>query len=60
MRPTSISSKATFSGVRRVCAMSADGTMLAVSATGESSSAMGVGGNQNDNAAVLSGAVYIY
>lgn len=41
-------------------ALSGDGTTLAVGAPGEDSKAAGVGGNQSDNSATDSGAVYIY
>ena len=41
-------------------ALSADGTTLAVSAIWEASSATGIGGDQSDNAAPNSGAVYLY
>ena len=41
-------------------ALSADGSTLAVGAIGESSSATGIGGNQTDNAAPGSGAVYVF
>ncbi len=41
-------------------ALSADGRTLAVSAPGESSSARGIGGDQGDNSAAYSGAVYLY
>lgn len=41
-------------------AMSSDGTTLAVGARFESSSAMGVGGNQADNSASESGAAYVF
>lgn len=41
-------------------ALSGDGTTLAVGAPGEDSAADGVGGNQADNSAIDSGAVYIY
>ncbi len=41
-------------------ALSADGSTLAVSATGEDSAAVGVNGNQADNAALGSGAVYVF
>jgi hypothetical protein len=40
--------------------LSADGTRLAVGAYGESSSATGIGGNQADNSAAQSGAVYVF
>ena len=41
-------------------AISADGNTLAVGAEGEKSEATGINGNQNDNSAILSGAVYIF
>jgi hypothetical protein len=41
-------------------ALSADGSTLAVSAMFESSAAIGVGGNQSDNAAPGAGAVYVF
>lgn len=41
-------------------AVSADGTTLAVGASGEDSNATGVNGNQADNSAVDSGAVYLF
>lgn len=41
-------------------AISADGNTLAVGAIGESSAAIGVGGNENDNSAGAAGAVYIF
>jgi hypothetical protein len=41
-------------------AVSGDGNTMAVGATFESSGARGVNGNQNDNAAYASGAVYVY
>lgn len=41
-------------------AVSADGTTLAVGASGEDSNATGVNGNQADNSAVDSGAVYVF
>ena len=40
--------------------LSADGNTLAVGALGESSSATGVNGDQADNSATQSGAVYIF
>jgi len=43
-----------------VVALSGDGNVLAVSALHESSNAMGIGGNQANNSAVNSGAVYLY
>jgi hypothetical protein len=47
-------------GYGRQMAMSADGSTLAVSAEGESSNATGVNGNQANNSAPNSGAVYVY
>jgi len=41
-------------------ALSGDGYTLAVGAPGESSNATGINGNQNDNSAYSSGAVYVY
>ena len=41
-------------------ALSADGNTLAVGARGEDSNATGVNGDQNDNSAQASGAVYVY
>lgn len=41
-------------------AVSGDGTTLAVGAPGEDSAATGIGGNQADNSATDSGAVYVY
>ena len=41
-------------------ALSADGNTLAVSARQEGSAATGVGGNQTDNSAKTSGAVYVF
>lgn len=41
-------------------AISGDGTTLAVAAIGEGSKATGIGGDQNDNSASESGAVYVY
>ncbi|MBA3820430.1 MAG: integrin [Deltaproteobacteria bacterium] len=43
-----------------VIALSADGSTLAVSAPGEDSAAVGIGGNQADNAAAGSGALYVF
>jgi hypothetical protein len=40
--------------------LSADGNTLAVGAVGESSNATGIDGNQADNSAPLSGAVYVF
>lgn len=40
--------------------LSADGNALAVGAFGEDSSAVGINGDQTDNAAGGSGAVYLY
>ena len=41
-------------------ALSADGSTLAVGAPLEDSAAIGIGGNQDDDSAVLSGAVYVF
>jgi FG-GAP repeat len=41
-------------------AVSGDGSTLAVGASGERSSAIGVGGNQTDNSAEIAGAVYLF
>jgi hypothetical protein len=41
-------------------ALSADGATLAVEAFGEASSATGIGGNEADNSATNSGAVYLF
>lgn len=41
-------------------ALSADGNTMAVGAYGEDSSAVGINGNQTDNSAVDSGAVYVF
>ncbi len=41
-------------------ALSADGTTLAVGAHGEASNATGIGGNESDNSARGSGAVYVF
>ena len=41
-------------------ALSADGNTLAVGAYGEDSNATGINGNQADNSASSSGAVYVY
>ena len=41
-------------------ALSNDGNTLAVGATGESSNTTGIGGNQADNSAARSGAVYVF
>jgi hypothetical protein len=40
--------------------LSGDGNTLAVSASGEDSNATGIGGNQSDNSASRSGAVYVF
>jgi hypothetical protein len=40
--------------------LSADGKTLAVGAVGEASSAIGIGGDQSDNSASFSGAVYVF
>jgi hypothetical protein len=56
--------KATNTGARdefgRAVALSTDGQILAVGAPLEDSNASGIGGNQNDNTATDSGAVYLY
>ncbi len=44
----------------RSLALSADGNTLAVGAPGEDSNAVGIDGNQADNSAYSSGAVYVY
>ena len=41
-------------------ALSGDGSTLSVGASGESSSATGIGGDQSDNSAGYSGAVYVF
>ena len=41
-------------------ALSGDGNILAVGDYGEASNATGIGGNQADDTAELSGAVYLY
>jgi len=41
-------------------ALSADGTTLAVGAPGEASNATGIDGDQTNNSARGSGAVYVY
>jgi hypothetical protein len=41
-------------------ALSADGNTLAVSSPSEASAAIGIGGDQNDNTATDSGAVYVF
>ena len=41
-------------------ALSADGNTLAVGAVYEDSAATGIGGNQADNSAIDSGAVYVF
>ena len=41
-------------------ALSGDGNTLAVGANGEGGNATGINGNQADNAASQSGAVYVY
>ena len=41
-------------------ALSADGSTLAVGASGEDSSATGINGNQSDNSSQNAGAVYVY
>jgi hypothetical protein len=47
-------------GFRQGVSLSADGAIMAVGAPGEDSAATGIGGDQNDNTAEDSGAVYIY
>ncbi|CDN87738.1 FG-GAP repeat protein [Hydrogenophaga intermedia] len=47
-------------GFGRSLALSADGTTLAVGANAEDSSATGINGDQADNSAVDSGAVYVF
>jgi hypothetical protein len=49
-----------FSGLRGTLALSADGTTLAVGAYLEDSSASGIDGDATDNAAIDSGAAYIF
>jgi hypothetical protein len=44
----------------RSVSLSSEGSMLAVGATSEGSSATGVGGNESDNSAINSGAVYVF
>jgi hypothetical protein len=44
----------------RAVAISGDGNTIAIGATGERSSAIGIGGEQSDNSEILSGAVYLY
>jgi len=41
-------------------AASGDGNIVAVGATSEDSNAVGLGGNQGNNATASSGAVYLY
>ncbi len=41
-------------------ALSTDGLVLAVSASGEGSAATGIDGNQSDNSLIASGAVYVF
>lgn len=47
-------------GFGTAVSLSADGNTLAVSAPGESSSATGIDGDQSDNSAIESGAVYLF
>ena len=49
-----------FGGFLRRFALSGDGNTLAVGANGEDSSATGINGDQNDNSAEGSGAVYVF
>ncbi len=44
----------------RAVSLSANGTTLAVGALGEASNAVGIGGDQTDNAATNTGAVYVF
>ncbi len=63
-RRTSLYAKASNTGFRDAfgysVALSADGNVLAVGAIGEASEATGVGGNQNSDAALEAGAVYVF
>ena len=54
------SNPGTFDGFGSSVALSADGTTLAVGATGEESSATGINGNQADNSGWLAGAAYVF
>ena len=49
-----------FDNFGRTLALSADGQTLAVGAINESSAAKGIGGDQHDNTAYASGAVYVF
>jgi hypothetical protein len=44
----------------KALALSSDGSTLAVGAPREASSATGINGNQSDNSALASGAVYVF
>ncbi|NOY90804.1 MAG: hypothetical protein GXP55_06290 [Deltaproteobacteria bacterium] len=54
------SNTATDDSFGQTLSLSADGTRLAVGAPGEDSSALGIGGDQNNNVALQSGAVYVF
>ncbi len=54
------SNTGTFDGFGSSVALSADGNTLAVGATGEDSNATGINGNQADDSAEASGAVYVF
>jgi len=54
------SNTGTINRFSRTLSLSADGNTLAVGADGEESNATGIGGNQADNTAAQSGAVYLY
>jgi cysteine-rich repeat protein len=54
------SNTAAMDGFSTAIAISADGLTLAVGATGEDSAATGIDGNQADNAASGSGALYVF
>jgi hypothetical protein len=50
----------TLDGFSQSVALSADGNTLAVGADGEGSNATGIGGNQADDSAFATGAVYVF
>ncbi len=54
------SNTASFENFSTSMALSADGSTLAVGATGEDSAAIGIDGNQADNSAENAGAVYVF
>lgn len=54
------SNTATGDGFGNALSLSADGDTLAVGASGESSNAAGIDGNQSDNSAANSGAAYVF